>query len=72
MALEEWGTKWPKAPDGPYKDFHRQYNDLVMNGVKFPKLKPKQSTMKAKSSEAVPKSVSPTGKSLEKRPSSIR
>lgn len=23
MALEEWGTKWPKTPDGPYKDFHR-------------------------------------------------
>jgi hypothetical protein len=23
MALEEWGKKWPKNPDGPYNDFNR-------------------------------------------------
>jgi hypothetical protein len=22
-ALEEWGKNWPKAPDGPNKDFQR-------------------------------------------------
>ena len=22
LALEEWGKNWPRAPDGPHKDFH--------------------------------------------------
>jgi hypothetical protein len=39
MALEEWGKNWPKNPDGPSKDFHRAYNDLLINGVQFPKEK---------------------------------
>ena len=42
MALEEWGKNWPRAPDGPHKDFHEVYNDLLMNNVRFPKIRPKE------------------------------
>ena len=40
-ALQEWGKNWPKASDGPYNSFHKEYNELLMNGVQFPKVRPK-------------------------------
>ena len=60
-AIEDWGKKWPKTPNGPYNDFHQEYNNLLMNKVKFPKTRPRESSI----SPAVSTSKSPVPRSTK-------